>query len=103
MKVQIAIAANGDLHIWRGDSMPPAANLVDFEIDRAGGMMVIPADRTGPLREVLGTGAVAAQASGPGGRRLERILRMAEALSDEIRTEVEGDLDDEDLPKPPGF
>lgn len=103
MKLQIAIAATGDVHIWLGHDMPPAGNLVDIELDRADGMYVIPADRAAPLRELLGTGAVAAQSGVRDTSRLEKILRMAESLADEIRAEVEDEIDEDDAPKPPGM
>lgn len=103
MKIQIAIAANGDLHIWRGHAMPPAVNVVDLALDRQDGMYVIPAHRAGPLRELLGTGEVRAQAGVRDTSRIEKILEMAESLADEIRAEVDGDIDDDDQPKPTGL
>ncbi|WP_127753909.1 hypothetical protein [Devosia sp. 1566] len=103
MKLQIAIAWDGDIHIWLGHDMPPAVNIVDLELERGDGMYVIPADRAGPLRELLGTGEVVGQSGARDTRRLERILAMAERLADEIRAEVDGDLDDDDQPKPPGM
>lgn len=104
MKLQIAIAVTGDIHIWTGHEMPPAMNFVDVELEQDGDMYVIPAAKAGPLRELLGTGEVAAQAGLRDTGRLEKILRMAEKLVDEIQAEVEGDdLDEDDLPKPPGL
>ncbi|KQX40391.1 hypothetical protein ASD04_07105 [Devosia sp. Root436] len=95
MKIQIAISASGDIHIWTGHHMPPAVNLVDVGLGRDGGMLVIPATRVGPLRELLGTGTVANQAGARDTSRIEKILKMAESLVDEIQAEVDGDLDDE--------
>lgn len=103
MKLQIAIAWNGDLHIWTGHDMPSAINIVDIDLQRDGDMYVIPADHAGSLRELLGTGSVAAQAGARDTRRLEKILRMADALADEIQAEVDGDIDEDELPKPPGL
>lgn len=115
MKIQIAITIDGDIHIWTGHDMPPAGNLVDLDLVRGDGMYVIPADRAARLRELLGTGSIAAEAGVRDTSRLEKILAMAEALTDEIRAEVDDDLDDDldedlnedlnedDLPKPPGM
>lgn len=104
MKLQIAIAANGDIHIWTGHDMPPAANLVDLELTRDGSMWVIPADRTVPVRELLGTGEVRGQEVIRDTRRIERILQMTEVLAQDVQAGLDGYEDgDEDEPRPPGF
>ena len=100
MKIQVAIAASGDLHIWLGHDMPPAINIVPLDLGRDGKMYVIPADRAELLREMLGTGAVAAQAGVRDTCRLHKILAMAERLADEIRAEIDGDIDEDDGLKP---
>ncbi len=82
--------------------MPPAANLVDVELVHGDGMWIIPADRAAPLRELLGTGEVAAQVGVRDTSKIANILAIAENLVREIRAEVDGD-DDDDLPKPPGL
>lgn len=90
MKIQIALTEEGDIHIWPGDEMPPADNLIDVELVRDGDMYVIPADAAGPLRQLLGTGEARRPAARLDTTKLQEMRASAEHLLAAIEAEIEG-------------